>query len=212
DVLVNNAGYGHLGLFEETTDADARAQFDTNVFGLFEVTRAVLPLMRAQRRGHVFNVSSVGGIAGFASATLYCASKFAVEGFSESLADEVADLGIHVTVVGPGFFRTDFLDPASVRFADAPIADYAALSGELRTFYQQRNHQQAGDPAKLAQALLQLADSAAPPRRFSAGSDSLEMVEARLERLRGELDAWKALSVSTDGDYQARQEGRGTTQ
>ncbi|MCD9030224.1 SDR family NAD(P)-dependent oxidoreductase [Luteimonas sp. Y-2-2-4F] len=202
DVLVNNAGYGHLGLFEETTDADARAQFDTNVFGLFEVTRAVLPLMRAQRRGHVINVSSIGGISGAASGSLYCASKFAVEGFSVSLADEVRDFGIHVTIVGPGFIRTDFLDPRSVRFAEPAIADYAELSERLRSFYQQRNHQQAGDPARLAQAILQLAEAPSPPQRFSAGSDSLDMVDARLAQLKEELDAWRALSRSVDGEWE----------
>ncbi len=201
DVLVNNAGYGYLGLFEETAAADARAQFDTNVFGLFEVTRAVLPLMRAHRRGHILNVSSVGGIAGFASSSLYCASKFAVEGFSESLADEVADFGIHVTIVGPGFIRTDFLDASSVQFASPSLADYAALSTQLRTFYQERSHQQAGDPVRLAQALLQLAAAANPPRRFSAGSDALAIVDARLARLRDEAQAWRALSASVDGQW-----------
>jgi NAD(P)-dependent dehydrogenase (short-subunit alcohol dehydrogenase family) len=201
DVLVNNAGYGYLGLFEETNADDARAQFDTNVFGLFEVTRAVLPVMRAQRRGHIFNVSSIGGIAGFASATLYCASKFAVEGFSASLADEVRDLGIHVTVVGPGFIRTDFLDPTSVRFADSAIEDYDALSRQLRDYYEQKSHQQSGDPAKLAAAFLQLAADPNPPQRFAAGSDALETVDKRLAQLQQDRQAWAALSASVDGQW-----------
>jgi NAD(P)-dependent dehydrogenase (short-subunit alcohol dehydrogenase family) len=201
DVLVNNAGYGELGLFEETAAADARRQFDTNVFGLFEVTRAVLPAMRAQRRGHVINLSSVGGIAGFASATLYCASKFAVEGFSASLAEEVRDLGIHVSVVGPGFIRTDFLEPSSMRFAASSIADYAALSVKLRDYYQQHSHQQAGDPARLAQALLTLAASPTPPQRFAAGSDALQVSDARLAQLQADLAAWRALSASVDGQW-----------
>jgi NAD(P)-dependent dehydrogenase (short-subunit alcohol dehydrogenase family) len=201
DVLVNNAGYGHLGLFEETQAEDARTQFETNVFGLFDVTRAVLPIMRAQRRGHIFNVSSVGGIAGFASATLYCASKFAVEGFSASLADEVRDLGIHVTIVGPGFIRTDFLDPASVRFADSAIADYASLSKQLRDYYEQRSHQQSGDPARLAAAFLELAADPNPPQRFAAGSDALEVVDKRLAQLQQDRQAWAALSSSIDGQW-----------
>lgn len=202
DVLVNNAGYGQLGLFEETTEAEVRAQFDTNVFGLFEVTRAVLPSMRARRRGHVINVSSIGGIVGAASGSVYCASKFAVEGFSASLADEVRELGIQVTVVGPGFIRTDFLDPRSVRFAQAGIADYAALSARLRDYYGERNHRQAGDPARLAEAILTLAAAAQPPQRFCAGSDAVAMLEARLAQLREELDAWRDLSLSVDGEWE----------
>ena len=201
DVLVNNAGYGHLSLFEESNDADARAQFDTNVFGLFDVTRAVLPGMRARRSGHIINVSSVGGIIGAVSASLYCASKFAVEGFSLSLADEVKALGIHVSIVGPGYIRTDFLDPRSVRYADSTIPDYAELSRELRDFYEQRSHQQPGDPVRLAQAMLQLAAMENPPLRFSAGSDSLEMVEARLAQVRAEMDAHRELSRSVDGQW-----------
>ncbi|MDM4771067.1 oxidoreductase [Solimonas sp. SE-A11] len=201
DVLVNNAGYGHLSLFEESSDADARAQFDTNVFGLFDVTRAVLPGMRARRSGHIINVSSVGGIIGAVSASLYCASKFAVEGFSLSLADEVKALGIHVSIVGPGYIRTDFLDPRSVRYADSTIPDYAELSTQLRSFYEQRSHQQPGDPVHLAQAMLKLAAMENPPLRFSAGSDSLEMVEARLAQVHAEMDTHRELSRSVDGQW-----------
>ena len=201
DVLVNNAGYGHLSLFEESNDTDARAQFDTNVFGLFEVTRAVLPGMRAQRSGRVINVSSVGGIIGAVSASLYCASKFAVEGFSLSLAEEVRSLGIHVTIVGPGYIRTDFLDPRSVRYADSTIPDYAELSTELRRFYEQRSHQQPGDPVRLAEAMLKLANMENPPLRFSAGSDSLHMVETRLAQVRSEMDTHRELSRSVDGQW-----------
>ncbi|AKC87091.1 oxidoreductase [Pseudoxanthomonas suwonensis] len=201
DVLVNNAGYGHLGLFEQTTDADVRAQFETNVFGLFNVTRAVLPLMRAQRGGHVINLSSVAGIAGFAMAGIYCASKFAVEGFSLSLAEEVRQFGICVTIVGPGFIRTDFLDPSSFRLPDIAVPDYADMDAQLRNTYLPYNHLQPGDPVRLAQALLQLADRADPPLRFSAGSDALEMVGARLAQLGAELDAERALSASVDGQW-----------
>jgi NAD(P)-dependent dehydrogenase (short-subunit alcohol dehydrogenase family) len=200
DVLVNNAGYGNLGLFEQTTDADARAQYDTNVFGLYNVTRAVLPLMRAQRTGRIFNISSVGGIVGGESGTLYCASKFAVEGFSESLAGEVAPFGIHVTIVQPGFFRTDFLDTRSVRFGAVAVEDYAAMSAGLDAFWQDRNHAQAGDPARLGAALVQLAGHDAPPLRFAAGSDAVAMIGDKIARRGAELEAWTSLSVSTDRD------------
>ena len=206
DVLVNNAGYGHLGIFEETTAQDARSQFDTNVFGLFEMTRAVLPVMRAQRSGHVFNVSSVGGMVGGASGAIYCASKFAIEGFSESIAQEVGPFGVHVTIVEPGFFRTDFLDATSVVYAANPIADYAQASAALRGFYEARSHNQAGDPAKLGQALVALANAENPPVRWAAGTDAIGMIEGKIAGLTTELEAWRDLSVSTDGDFSFREE------
>jgi NAD(P)-dependent dehydrogenase (short-subunit alcohol dehydrogenase family) len=206
DVLVNNAGYGNLSLFEESTAADVEAQYQTNVFGLMHVTRAVLPGMRAQRSGRIFNISSVGGIVGGPSGTLYCASKFAVEGFTESLAAEVRDFGIHVTVVEPGFFRTDFLEPTSVRYGSQPIADYAAVSEALKTFYDSRSRNQAGDPVKLGQALIALADAERPPVRWAAGTDAVGMVETKIASLQAELDAWRALSLSTDGDFEFREE------
>lgn len=206
DVLVNNAGYGHLGIFEETTAQDARSQFDTNVFGLFDMTRAVLPVMRAQRSGHVFNVSSVGGMVGGASGAIYCASKFAIEGFSESIAQEVGPFGVHVTIVEPGFFRTDFLDATSVVYAANPIADYAQASAALRGFYEARSHNQAGDPAKLGQALVALANAENPPVRWAAGTDAIGMIEGKIAGLTTELEAWRDLSVSTDGDFSFREE------
>lgn len=202
DVLVNNAGYGQMGLFEEVSSAQAQAQFDTNVFGLFHVTRAVLPVMRQQRSGHVLNLSSIGGIqGGYPGASLYCASKFAVEGFSEGLAQEVAGFGIKVTIVEPGFFRTDFLDSQSVRFGDIAVADYAAQSAEIRASYGAYNHQQPGDPARLATLLLQLAAHSTPPLRFAAGSDAVAVVSAKIDALRAELQAWEALSATTDGSF-----------
>jgi NAD(P)-dependent dehydrogenase (short-subunit alcohol dehydrogenase family) len=206
DVLVNNAGYGHLAVFEETTAQDAQAQYDTNVFGLMHVTRAVLPAMRAQRSGRIFNISSVGGIVGGESGTLYCASKFAVEGFSESLAGEVARFGVQVTVVEPGFFRTDFLEPTSVRHGSHSIADYAEAAAALRAFYDARSRNQAGDPAKLGEALIALADAPAQPVRWAAGTDAVGMVEAKIASLKAELDAWRALSLSTDGNFAFRPE------
>ena len=150
DVLVNNAGYGVLGFFEETTDAEARAQYDTNLFGVLNVTRAVLPVMRRRRSGRIFNISSLGGIVGSRTGSLYCVSKFAVEGFSEALADEVACFGIQVSIVEPGFIRTDFLDQTSARYSSRGVEDYAEASAQLRRDYASHNHNQAGDPAKLA--------------------------------------------------------------
>ena len=200
DVLVNNAGYGNLGLFEETTDAEARAQYDTNVFGLYNVTRAVLPAMRGQRAGRIFNISSVGGLVGGESGSLYCATKFAVEGFSESIAREIAPFGIHVTIVEPGFFRTDFLDENSVRYGSRRIEDYAEVSAQMKAFWDARNHAQAGDPAKLGRVLVDLANRADPPLRFAAGSDAVAMISGKIASLRAELDAWSDLSVTTDGD------------
>jgi NAD(P)-dependent dehydrogenase (short-subunit alcohol dehydrogenase family) len=198
DVLVNNAGYGHLGFFEETTDADVQAQYATNVFGLFNVTRAVLPALRAARRGHVFNLSSSAGFRGVASGALYCSSKFAVEGFSECLALELAPLGVRVTIVEPGPFRTDFLTPESLRFAANEVADYDGHRETVRDSFVQRNGNQEGDPARLAQALLVLAEEASPPLRFTAGAPATLAMEAKLASMRAELDRWRELGVGTD--------------
>jgi NAD(P)-dependent dehydrogenase (short-subunit alcohol dehydrogenase family) len=201
DVLVNNAGYGHLGLFEEQALGDAERQFATNVFGLFNVTRAVLPVMRGQRAGRIFNISSIAGIRGGLGGSLYCASKFAIEGFSESLAQEVEPFGIHVTVVEPGFFRTDFLDETSVRFGASGIADYAEVSAQIRNGYKDRNHQQAGDPAKLASVIVDLASREKPLFRYAAGSDAAGVFQAKIERLQSELEATRPLSPTTDGHF-----------
>lgn len=198
DVLVNNAGYGQLGMFEEVDARQVERQFATNVFGLMNVSRAVLPVMRAQRSGHIFNLSSIGGAIGFPGGSLYCATKFAVEGFSDSLAQEVQDLGIVVVIVEPGFFRTDFLDEHSVRYGEHRIDDYAEASDALREFYETRNHQQAGDPAKLAANIVTLARHEAPPRRYAAGSDAIGMLRETYRSRREELDRWQTLSLSTD--------------
>lgn len=203
DILVNNAGYGHLGLFEETTAADMQAQFATNVFGAFNVTRAVLPVMRRARAGRIFNISSIAGIRGSLGGSLYCASKHALEGFSEAIAKEVEGFGIFVTIVEPGFFRTDFLSAESARFAENPVADYAEASAQLRSFYAQRNGRQAGDPVKLAALFVRLAGEARPPLRIVAGTDAVEIAQAKIDALQAELDRWKAVSATTDGDYAA---------
>ncbi|MFZ6653845.1 oxidoreductase [Undibacterium sp. TJN19] len=201
DVLVNNAGYGQLGLFEEISAAEINTQFNTNVFGSMNMVRAVLPIMRKQRRGHIFNLSSVGGIVGFSGASVYCASKFAIEGFSESLALEVAGFGIHITIVEPGFFRTDFLDQNSVRYGEIAIADYAESSAASRQTYDAYNHQQQGDPVKLGLALLSLSAAPQPPLRFVAGSDAVGMIAGSLDRHAQELQQWRVLSTSTDGTF-----------
>jgi NAD(P)-dependent dehydrogenase (short-subunit alcohol dehydrogenase family) len=203
NVLVNNAGYGLLGMFEESTPEAIERQYATNVFGLMHVTRAVLPVMRRQRSGHIFNLSSIGGLLSRAGGSLYCSTKFAVEGFSEGLADELAQFGIHVTLVEPGFFRTDFLDGSSVQYGSKAIEDYAASSSAIREFFDQRNHQQAGDPAKLATAMVRLAYEEHPPLRFTVGSDAVEMFRDKIASLQEELTRWQDLSVSTDIEPQA---------
>ena len=198
DVLVNNAGYGHIGFFEESSPADIEAQFATNVFGLFNVTRAALPAMRAARRGHVFNLSSTAGIRGIAAGSLYCATKFAVEGFSESLAQELEPFGIHVTIIEPGPFRTDFLKPESLRFVADEVADYDARRASMRASFEQRNGKQAGDPIRLAEAIVTLASESAPPMRFAAGAMAVGAMDAKTASMKAELERWRALGIATD--------------
>lgn len=198
DVLVNNAGYGQLGIFEEVDESKVESQFRTNVFGLMEVTRAVLPHMRQQKAGHIINLSSIGGVAGFDGASIYCATKFAVEGFSESLALEVKQFGIDITIVEPGFFRTDFLDPSSVSYGDSKLGDYEAYSEKVNASYQDHNHQQAGDPIKFGHVVVGLANEATPPLRFAAGSDAIELLGETYRKRLAELEQWAHLSRTTD--------------
>ena len=198
DVLVNNAGYGHLGLFEEATVQDVQAQFGTNLFGVFSVTRAVLPVMRAARKGRIFNVSSTAGMRGLAFGSLYCASKFALEGFSESLAQEIAPFGIRVTIVEPGPFRTDFLSAESIRFGEHAVADYDDRRSALRASFEQRNGKQPGDPVKLAEAIVHLASEPEPPLRFVGGAIAFDSISAKLVDMQTELDRWRPLSVGMD--------------
>jgi len=198
DVLVNNAGHGLLGAVEETSDEEVRAVFETNVFGLLNVTRAVLPVMRHQRAGHVLNMSSVGGFTQGAGWGVYGATKFAVEGLSEALHFELAPLGVHVTVVEPGLFRTDFLDPSSLRLTEAEIGDYAGTAGTMRGGAASWNHSQPGDPAKAAAVLLEVVASPNPPTRIQLGADSVARVEDKLRIVREELATWRARSLSTD--------------
>ena len=201
DVLVNNAGYGHYGFFEESSFEDAKDQIATNLFGVLHVTWAALPPMRAAHKGRIFNLSSLGGLVGGQLASLYCASKFAVEGFSESLAKEVAPFGIYVTIIEPGPFRTDFLTPRSIRFGQNRIADYDDRRIELLAGVEQRNGRQPGDPAKLAEAIVTLSRAEKPPSRFLAGSIALSAASEKLAGMREEFDRWRQLSVSTDGDF-----------
>jgi short-subunit dehydrogenase len=155
--------------------------------------------MRKQRSGHIFNVSSMGGIVCFPAAAIYCSTKFAIEGFSESLALEVAEFGIHVTLVEPGFVRTDFLDSSSIRYGTRRIAEYEQLSAKLKGEYDSYNHQQSGDAAKLAAALVTLANTGKPPLRYAGGSDAFERITSKLGDMQNELQNWRELSVSVDG-------------
>jgi NAD(P)-dependent dehydrogenase (short-subunit alcohol dehydrogenase family) len=200
DVLVNNAGYGLLGAVEEASAEEVRALYETNVFGLLNVTRAVLPVMRKQGSGHVMNISSVGGYSAYQGWGVYGSTKFAVEGLSEAMAMELGPLGIKVTVVEPGFFRTDFLDTSSLVATRERIDDYAATVGAMREFAAGVNHAQPGDPLKLAGALLQLADSDTPPTRLQLGSDTVERVRAKNLFVEKEMAEWLDVALSTDHD------------
>ncbi|GAB2445557.1 oxidoreductase [Streptomyces incanus] len=200
DVLVNNAGRGLLGAVEEASDAAVRAVYDTNVFGLLNVSRAVLPVMRRRRSGRVLNFSSLGGFSSSAGFGIYCSTKFAVEGISEAMHAELAPLGIEVTLVEPGYFRTDFLDAGSLHTEGTVIDDYAATSGAMRGAVPGLNHAQPGDPVKGATAVLTLADADAPPVRAQLGSDCLEELDRKITQLRTESEAWRHLALSTDHD------------
>jgi NAD(P)-dependent dehydrogenase (short-subunit alcohol dehydrogenase family) len=195
DVLVNNAGYSLLGNFEEFTTEQIERQFAPNFWGVVHVMRAALPIMRRQRSGHIINISSVAGVVGQAAVAAYCASKFAVEGLSLAVAEEIEPFGIKVTVVEPGFFRTDLLSPQSVEWSSGHIEDYGP-PGNIQAAWAGYHGQQPGDPAALGEALVQIAEMEHPPKVFAAGSDALEMitpvVEARLAELRAHADLSKA--------------------
>ncbi|MFD7415139.1 oxidoreductase [Kitasatospora purpeofusca] len=197
DVVVNNAGYGLVGAIEETSDRAVRDLFDVNVFGVLNTLRATLPTLRHQRSGHVLNIGSVGGFATAPAAGLYGASKFALEGISEALHGELAPLGIRVTIVEPGGFRTDFLGGSSLRTEPASIADYTEGAGPVREALARYDGHQPGDPVKAARAVVDLADLAEPPLRLQLGADAVERVEAKLELVRRELDRWRDVALST---------------
>ncbi|MFG1642493.1 oxidoreductase [Amycolatopsis sp. NPDC049252] len=197
DVLVNNAGYGYLAAVEEGDDAEVRALFDTNVFGLAAVTRAVLPGMRARRSGHVVNVSSLGGLAGFGATGYYHATKFAVEGLSESLAAEVAPLGIGVTIVEPGAFRTNWSGP-SMKQSATRIDDYAETAGKRREATLATYGSQPGDPARAAEAIVTALEAGEPPLRLLLGTAALAVARGKIESLQREFARWEELSRSTE--------------
>jgi NAD(P)-dependent dehydrogenase (short-subunit alcohol dehydrogenase family) len=198
DVLVNNAGYGLLSGVEEASDAEVRKQYDTNVFGVLNVTRAVLPYMRRQGSGHVINISSLFGFGSIPGWGVYGSTKFAIEGITEALAIEVKPLGIHVTAVEPGLFRTNFLDARSF-FASSNVIDaYKDTVGPMRGGAGQLDGKQPGDPKKLAHALLKLVNSKNPPVHLPLGKDALALYRDKTARLEKELAEWKDTIVSTD--------------
>ncbi|TMR92089.1 oxidoreductase [Nonomuraea basaltis] len=197
DVLVNNAGYGYLAAVEEGEDHEIRALFDTNVFGLADVTKAVLPGMRARRSGHIVNVSSLGGLAAFGATGYYHATKFAVEGLSESLAAEVAPLGVRVTIVEPAAFRTNWSGP-SMRQSPVHIDDYAETSGARRAATLATYGHQPGDPARAAEAIVAAVTAADPPLRLLLGKVAYDIAAARLDTLRTAFDTWRDLTLSAD--------------
>src|SRR5215211_6538629 len=196
DVLVNNAGNFYAGFFEEISPEDFRAQIETTLFGPMNVTRAVLPVMRAQRSGLVMSISSTAGIVGQEFCTAYATSKFGVEGWMESLTPEVAPFGIRTMLVEPGFFRTELLTPESTNYAEPSIDDYAERTEQTVAVWNSMNGQQGGDPAKLAKALVQLASQDEPPLRWVAGADAVETVEQKAKDLLAQVDAYRDLSSS----------------
>jgi NAD(P)-dependent dehydrogenase (short-subunit alcohol dehydrogenase family) len=200
DVAVNNAGYSLLGNFEEMSIPELESQLATNFYGVVYVMRAVLPVMRKQRSGHIINISSLAGVIGFKHCAAYAASKFAVEGLSLSVAAEVERFGIKITLVEPGFFRTDLLDGRNVRWPSMVIEDYASEANpqEVWSAY---NGTQQGDPNKLGQALVKIAGMTKPPKQFYAGSDAVALIRPTLEARLQEIKDNEELSMSTDGTF-----------
>ncbi|HTN86926.1 MAG TPA: oxidoreductase [Sorangium sp.] len=198
DVLVNNAGYGVVGAIEETQGDEVRRVFETNVFGLLAVTRAALPQLRKQRAGLILNLSSVGGYRSGPGFGIYCSTKFAVEGISEALHAELAPLGIAVTVLEPGYFRTEFLEAKSAVATEKVIADYAETAGKVRSYAKEVSLQQPGDPVRLARVVVELSRAKNPPLRLPLGTDAIAAIEAKNVFVTQELAAWRAVSASTD--------------
>jgi NAD(P)-dependent dehydrogenase (short-subunit alcohol dehydrogenase family) len=197
DVLINNAGYGHEGILEESPLEELVSQFNVNVFGAVAMIKAVLPSMRERRKGHIINITSMAGIYALPGIAYYAGSKFALEGISESLAQELRDFGIKVTAVAPGSFRTDWAGRSMVR-SERSIADYDEVFGPIRQARADKHGKQAGDPARAAQVLLDLIGSEKPPVHLLLGSDALKLVRRKLNSLIGEIDAWERVTKSTD--------------
>jgi len=200
DVLVNNAASFFAGYFEELTPEQMNVQLQTSLVGPMNVTRAVLPVMRSQRSGHVITISSSAGLTGFAFGTAYAASKFGLEGWAESLRPEVGPFGIHTTIVNPGFFRTELLTPESTNFAGMEIGDYAEARAGQVEYWTSQNGKQSGDPTKFAQALLAVASEDPPRRRFIAGADSIGSTEQKVAALQADIDLNRERFVSLDID------------
>ena len=198
DVLINNAGYGHEGVLEESPLEEMRRQFDVNVFGAVAVAKAFLPRFRTRRQGFIVNVTSMGGMITMPGIAYYCGSKFALQGISEVMRAEMAPFGVHVTALCPGSFRTDWAGRSMVR-TDRSIADYDALFDPIREARQEKSGKQLGDPEKLAKAVLDLIGSGSPPPQLLLGSDALKFVRQRLDKLNQEIEDWKSVTVSTDG-------------
>ena len=198
DVLVNNAGYGHEGVMEESPLDEMRRQFDVNVFGAVAVMKSVLPYMRERRRGHILNITSMGGFITMPGIAYYCGSKFALEGISEVLGKEVKPFGIHVTAVAPGSFRTEWAGRSMVR-TPRSISDYDSLFDPIRKGREEKSGRQLGDPVKAARAMLSVIESDEPPSHLLLGSDALGLVREKLSALSAEFDAWETVTRSTDG-------------
>jgi NAD(P)-dependent dehydrogenase (short-subunit alcohol dehydrogenase family) len=196
DVLVNNAGISYKGFFEEMTIDEIKDQLEVNLFGQMYVTRAVLPVMRDQRSGHVISISSGAGLSGFAFSSAYATSKFGVEGWMDALHDEIEPFGIDTTVVNPGFFRTSLTAERSMPFTDPSIDDYDERRAEQIEWWEEQGGQQPNDPARLAVALVEIASEEAPPRRFVAGADAVELATEKAARLREQANAYPDLSTS----------------
>jgi NAD(P)-dependent dehydrogenase (short-subunit alcohol dehydrogenase family) len=198
DVLINNAGYGHEGIMEESPLSEMRKQFEVNVFGAVAMTKAILPFMRKRRRGHILNITSMGGYITMPGIAYYCGSKFALEGISEALGKEVNPLGIAVTAVAPGSFRTDWAGRSMAR-TPRSISDYDALFDPIRKAREEKSGKQLGDPRKAARAMLAAIASDRPPAHLLLGSDALGLVRDKLSALEEEIRCWESISISTDG-------------
>lgn len=199
DVVVNNAGYGMLGALEELSDKESRENFDINVFGSLNVIRKVLPQMRKQQSGHIFNISSIGGFSGnFPGFGIYCATKFAVAGFTESLAAEVKSQGIKATVVEPGYFRTEFLNASSLAVPANPIDAYKEVRDSQAMHQNDINNQQPGDPAKAAEVMIEAAKSENPPLHLFLGPDAYQVAEAKITDVQRDMANWKYLATATN--------------
>lgn len=201
DVVVNNAGYGQFGTIEEVSDEEARENFNVNVFGTLNVIRAVLPVLREKKSGHIFNIASIGGYAGaFPGVGVYCATKFAVAGLTEGLQADLAPLGVHVTLVYPGYFKTNFLDKDSMAKPKKFIAQYEQAHHVVKQHEEVINQNQQGDPVKAADALIQMALESNPAFHLFLGSDAFAMAEEKIKSVQAELTKWKQITHSTDSD------------